>query len=280
MPKGRKGRKGRKGGKQDDNVKNKMQEDICTYDVSEQHKPVPMEENDNKEPVVVIVDSQKPIERRGRKKGVGIKKKRKEEKNTVIELAEEEIDMVEDETKDVIEILDPVVKDPQLLPVWTMNSDGSIPCAPDGRGGCGCSILALQTLFEDNWLATLTTEVEKICSSCVSLTQDDMVHCDVCDDGLEASKDLRQCSNREQSRDNHLYCPTRVSVEQEGLAHFQKHWMRGEPVVVRNVLEGATGLSWEPLVMWRAVRETTKGKFKEDTHTVHALDCLDWCEVI
>jgi lysine-specific demethylase 3 len=45
------------------------------------------------------------------------------------------------------------------------------------------------------------------------------------------------------------------------------------------VLEGATGLSWEPLVMWRAVRETTKGKFEEDTKTVKALDCLDWREV-
>ncbi|XVF33157.1 hypothetical protein REPUB_Repub17cG0144200 [Reevesia pubescens] len=56
--------------------------------------------------------------------------------------------------------------------------------------------------------------------------------------------------------------------------------MRGEPVIVRNVLEKTSGLSWEPMVMWRAFRETCANvKFKEETPSVKAIDCLDWCEV-
>ncbi|GMH08890.1 hypothetical protein Nepgr_010730 [Nepenthes gracilis] len=56
------------------------------------------------------------------------------------------------------------------------------------------------------------------------------------------------------------------------------HWMRGEPIIVRNVLETASGLSWEPMVMWRAFRGAKK-TMKEATLSVKAIDCLDWCEV-
>ncbi len=45
------------------------------------------------------------------------------------------------------------------------------------------------------------------------------------------------------------------------------------------MLEGGSGLSWEPMVMWHAVWETTKNKFKEEIKSVKALDCLDWHEV-
>lgn len=56
--------------------------------------------------------------------------------------------------------------------------------------------------------------------------------------------------------------------------------MSGEPVIVRNVLEKTSGLSWEPMVMWRAFRETGGNvKFKDETRSVKATDCLDWCEV-
>ncbi|XP_028090779.1 lysine-specific demethylase JMJ25-like [Camellia sinensis] len=69
-------------------------------------------------------------------------------------------------------------------------------------------------------------------------------------------------------------------MEDHDIEHFQQHWRKGEPVIVRNVLDRTSGLSWEPMVMWRALREKgAKGKFKEETTSVKALDCLDWCEV-
>ncbi|KAF2611594.1 hypothetical protein F2Q70_00009441 [Brassica cretica] len=57
-------------------------------------------------------------------------------------------------------------------------------------------------------------------------------------------------------------------------------WMRAEPVIVRNVLEKTSGLSWEPMVMWRACREMNPNvKCKGDGKSVKVLDCLDWCQV-
>ncbi|KAL8470771.1 hypothetical protein ACS0TY_033371 [Phlomoides rotata] len=56
------------------------------------------------------------------------------------------------------------------------------------------------------------------------------------------------------------------------------HWKRGEPVIVRNVLEMASGLSWEPMVMMRAFSYANR-KLKQDTFSVKAIDCLDWHEV-
>ena len=73
-----------------------------------------------------------------------------------------------------------------------------------------------------------------------------------------------------------MYCPTVQDIKCENLQHFQKHWIRGEPVIVRNVLDDTSGLSWDPMVMWRDFRETTKGKFREETKKVNAIDCMEW----
>eukprot|EP01018_Ginkgo_biloba_P010516 Gb_24423 [translate_table: standard] len=170
------------------------------------------------------------------------------------------------------------------LPEWKANNDGSIPCPPKERGGCGSQLLDLKRIFKTNWVAKLEKNAEEMASSCkvpeaAKLSQS----CTSCKgnsrgrNGFCDSK-LRQAAYREGDTDNFLYCPTVQDIKDEGLEHFQKHWLRGEPVIVRNVLEGSSGLSWEPMVMWRAVRETN-GRFKDETKTVKALDCLDWCEV-
>ncbi|PNY14479.1 lysine-specific demethylase 3A, partial [Trifolium pratense] len=55
------------------------------------------------------------------------------------------------------------------------------------------------------------------------------------------------------------------------------HWSKGKPVIVSNVLECSSDLSWEPLVMWRAFRQITNSK--HDVHLdVKAVNCLDWCQ--
>ncbi|RZR79721.1 hypothetical protein BHM03_00005521 [Ensete ventricosum] len=68
-------------------------------------------------------------------------------------------------------------------------------------------------------------------------------------------------------------------IQQGELDHFQKHWLKGEPVIVREVLELTSGLSWEPMVMWRALREKKLTEKASERLTVKAIDCLDWCEV-
>ena len=58
------------------------------------------------------------------------------------------------------------------------------------------------------------------------------------------------------------------------------HWAKGEPVVVSDVLQSTSGLSWAPMVMWRALRERAKGKAEDEKFDVRVVDCLDWCEVL
>ncbi|PPR92077.1 hypothetical protein GOBAR_AA28603 [Gossypium barbadense] len=101
-----------------------------------------------------------------------------------------------------------------------------------------------------------------------------------CGNGLfELSNKLRKAASREDATDNYLYCPKAKDIESGDLKHFQKHWANGEPVIVSNVLENASGLSWEPMVMWRAFRQVTNKKSDHQLE-VKALHCLDWSEVV
>ncbi|KAF5939505.1 hypothetical protein HYC85_023764 [Camellia sinensis] len=83
---------------------------------------------------------------------------------------------------------------------------------------------------------------------------------------------------RENSNDNYLFCPTARDIQHGNLKHFQQHWVKGEPVIVSDVLEHTSGLSWEPMVMWRAFRQITHSQHSKHLDVV-AIDCLDWSEV-
>lgn len=48
---------------------------------------------------------------------------------------------------------------------------------------------------------------------------------------------------------------------------------------VRNVLEGTSGLSWEPMVMWRALCDNTEATTHSMMSTMKAIDRLACCEV-
>jgi hypothetical protein len=72
-------------------------------------------------------------------------------------------------------------------------------------------------------------------------------------------------------------CHTPLSfVPGAALRHFQHHWGLGEPVIVRNTHKTDHALSWEPFVMWRACRETSRKNVVEEASLVDALLCLDW----
>ncbi|GFS30787.1 transcription factor jumonji (jmjC) domain-containing protein [Actinidia rufa] len=169
------------------------------------------------------------------------------------------------------------------FPDWRANMDGRVPCPPKECGGCGAGILALRRIFEPNWLDNLTTSAEDLTMNYRSPGIELSRGCSLCSPIRSAGGDgndsgVRQASFRVNSHDNFLYCPNAVHLGDSDFVHFQMHWMRGEPVIVRNVLARTSGLSWEPMVMWRAFRSARK-KLKEESFCVKAIDCLDWCEV-
>ncbi|OMO93052.1 hypothetical protein COLO4_17144 [Corchorus olitorius] len=166
---------------------------------------------------------------------------------------------------------------------WKANENGSIPCPPKDMGGCGESLLELRCMFSENAVVELVEASERIARdiNLENLPKLTSKQCPCYNSTAEAHLgDFKLCkaSSRENSNDNHLYCPAAMDIQDGDLQHFQCHWARGEPVIVTEVLENASGLSWEPMVMWRAFRQIRNTK-----HGLHldvtAIDCLDWCEV-
>lgn len=166
------------------------------------------------------------------------------------------------------------------FPEWNANSDGNIPCPPKQRGGCGTTLLELRRIFKANWVGKLLNNAEDLTIDYTPLVVDTAEKCSLCQPNLVKGKnkpEVRRAAYRDGSNDNFLYSPNALDISDDEIEHFQRHWMRGEPVVVRNILDKTSGLSWEPMVMWRAFRETgSRVKFKEETRSIKAIDCLDW----
>ncbi|KAF5445586.1 hypothetical protein F2P56_034629 [Juglans regia] len=165
---------------------------------------------------------------------------------------------------------------------WKSKEDGSIPCPSKDMGGCGLGILELRCVFSENFISDLVKKAEEIARSCklmdVAATSLQRCLCFNSVGEVDFSNDrLRKAASREDSDDNYLYCPRAQDIHQGDLKHFQWHWSRAEPILVSNVLESASGLSWEPEVMWRAVRQLKHAKHDRELE-VKAIDCLDWCE--
>jgi [histone H3]-dimethyl-L-lysine9 demethylase len=158
--------------------------------------------------------------------------------------------------------------------LWLPRADGQIPCPPKQLGGCGSSVLELQSLLGEISVSELLQKTSEITSSDPYFKEDDLT-CK-CECMCRSDKrNKRKAANREHAGDNYVYCPQGREVMTGELDHFQKHWMKGEPVIVRDVLELTSGLSWEPMVMWRALRET-RDKDQVERLAVIAVDCRDW----
>ncbi|KAF5740049.1 putative transcription factor [Tripterygium wilfordii] len=159
------------------------------------------------------------------------------------------------------------------FPDWKSNGDGSIPCPPKEYGGCGYPSLSLNRIFKMNWVAKLVKNVEEMVSGC-------KIHDVVTSQkaGLDDPK-LCQFAHREDSDDNYLYCPSSQDIKKQGIGDFRKHWARGEPVIVTQICDSSCTSSWDPMVIWRGIRETADEKTKDENRMVKAVDCLDFSEV-
>ncbi|XP_031127414.1 lysine-specific demethylase JMJ25-like isoform X1 [Ipomoea triloba] len=179
--------------------------------------------------------------------------------------------------------LDPSKSSSGFCHTWKSEESGRIPCPPENMGGCNGGALELKHLLGQNYISSLLAKAEEVMKK---TKLDDMPECSqqwcsclntIDENDVDKSK-VRKAASRVDSHDNYLYCPAAKDIQHEDLKHFRWHWLKGEPVIVSNVLETTSGLSWEPLVMWRACRQT-----KNLNHPllldVIAINCLDWCEV-
>ncbi|KAF9601111.1 hypothetical protein IFM89_017016 [Coptis chinensis] len=119
-------------------------------------------------------------------------------------------------------------------------------------GGCGSKILELRRSLKANWACNLLKSAEKLTSNSHFPNVDSPIGCSSCHPFVG-----KVFKNLEVRRATSLFC--------------------GEDTYV---LEKTSGVSWEPMVMWRDFRETgSKRKLREETQSDKAIDCLDWCEV-
>lgn len=168
----------------------------------------------------------------------------------------------------------------RLSPSWKApDGNGGIPCPPTEFGGCGDSLLDLSCVFPLSWTKELEISAEEIVG-CYELpeTLDAFSCCSLClgmDHEVNGIKQLQEAATREDSNDNLLYCPTVAEIHSDNLEHFQKHWGKGQPVIVRNVLQGTSDLSWDPIVMFCTYLKNNAAKSENE----QATDCLDWFEV-
>ncbi|WVZ13098.1 hypothetical protein V8G54_017628 [Vigna mungo] len=165
---------------------------------------------------------------------------------------------------------------------WHSHNNGSIPC-PKVNNECNHGFLELRSILGQHFISELVCKGKELVQAYktqnVFKPPDSFCSCL----GLDRNKDvrnsnMRKAASRDNLADNYLYCPKAVDLQDKDLNHFQWHWEKGEPVIVSNVLECTSGLSWEPLVMWRALRHVASATQRGQHLDVETIDCLDWCE--
>jgi [histone H3]-dimethyl-L-lysine9 demethylase len=166
-----------------------------------------------------------------------------------------------------------------LFPTWKVSNDGSITCGPHEAGGCGSSKMVLRRIFKINWIAKLVKCSEEMVNSC-------KVHDleDGCGDDntleLTGQQDLAhsKCSNIDGIDGNRLYSPLLEDLKYVGISHFRQHWVKREPIIIRNAFEPSLSSSWDPLSIWRGIQEIMDEKIDEDVK-VKAVDFSNQSEV-
>lgn len=162
----------------------------------------------------------------------------------------------------------------ELSSQWNAKIDGSVSCAPKEMGGCGSSVLELRRILPQGWMSDLEA---KACSMLpISEIEQTTLHQK---EAVSSSNYVRKAAFRDGTNGNSIHCPESGDISKEGLLLFQKHWTSGEPIIVRDVLKQGTGLSWEPMVMWRVLCENKVAEISSKMSEVKAIDCLANCEV-
>lgn len=163
-----------------------------------------------------------------------------------------------------------------LLLKWeACDDDGRLTCPPVTFGGCGDGSLSLKRVFPSEWTEEVESRAEEIVQNCdFPEKMEDLCWCG----GTDNDKGIK-ASSRKKSEDNFLYYPCADDSCGEKLEHFQKHWGKGHPVIVRRVTKRARDLSWDPITMFCAYLEKTSTRSRNSCSASKATNCLDWCEL-
>ncbi|CAN6913917.1 unnamed protein product [Brassica oleracea] len=139
--------------------------------------------------------------------------------------------------------------------------------------------LSLRTLFSLELTSKLEISAEEIVS-CYELpeTLDKHLACPFC---LGKEKPSTSCDSRlkeasrrrEDTTNNFLYYPTVMDLQQNNLEHFQTHWSKGHPVIVRRLLKRSSSLNWDPIALFCSYLK------KSNSKTSNTTDGMDWFEV-
>lgn len=169
------------------------------------------------------------------------------------------------------------IASPTLPRNWKVYNDGRISCPPKFLGGCGGDcILDLRCVSYFGWDKELQASVKDIVSRYDFPDASDVrSSCSLCrnmDNRASGSKLLLETARRDDLSENFLYYPTIQDLHIEKIQHFQNHWRKGHPVIVRNVIQVATNVTWDPFTLFC----TYLGKSSEASKTAN---CLDWFEV-
>ncbi|KAM3313321.1 hypothetical protein ACQJBY_032747 [Aegilops geniculata] len=169
-----------------------------------------------------------------------------------------------------------------LFPTWRVNNDGSITCGPHEAGGCGSSKLVLRRIFKINWIGKLVKSSQEMVNGCKAHDLEN--GCSSCNDSRRLDSigrhnfGLSKCSDSDGIDGNSVYSSVLENLKYEGIAHFRKHWINGEPVIIRNAFEPSLSSSWDPLSIWRGIQEIMDEKLDENA-IVKAVDCSNQSEV-
>lgn len=155
---------------------------------------------------------------------------------------------------------------------WKANCDGSIQCPQKAYGGCASSVLTLKRIFKMNWVAKLLKNVEEMVNGCKINSSGDS-------EETGGSIRLLQAANREIDCDNFLYYPSSEDLKSEGIKDFRMHWSRRKPVIIKEVCDASALTIWDPMVIWKGIKETAEEKIKDANRILKAVDCTDWTEV-
>ncbi|KAE8670560.1 putative leucyl-tRNA synthetase [Hibiscus syriacus] len=149
--------------------------------------------------------------------------------------------------------------------LWKADNDGIISCPPKEMGGCGDRRLELKRILPVGWISNLELKARQTFSMCrMRQWLQDTLH---------------GGASKEGYFENGLYSSTSNDDHEEGLCNFRMRWAEGKPIVAPNTLTNSSGLSWEPMVMWRALCENGNSDMSLEMSEVKAIDCLAGCEV-
>ncbi|KAL5716737.1 hypothetical protein ACHQM5_009864 [Ranunculus cassubicifolius] len=171
----------------------------------------------------------------------------------------------------------------KLIEEWNVDENGRIYCPLKETDNCTSGPLVLKRIFPDNFVPEMKRKAGEIAArDGLPLDSGVPTHSCPCLNSVGETylenNFLRKAACRNGSNDNYLYCPNAKDIRHGDLSHFMQHWSNGEPVIVPDVLEFTSGLSWEPMVLSRALREKKNSRVGFAHLDVRIVDCLSSCE--